>query len=95
MRVFVLGAGISSTYGCPITKELKDIALRSAKAVKGDFVAVDLVESESGLQVLEVEYTVEFSKFFPVLDKKIVDEFEFLDSYSPLFHSVMDHVIKN
>lgn len=59
---------------CPITKELEKIALKAAKSVEGEFVAVDIVESDSGLQVLEVEYTVEFSKFFPVLDQKIVDE---------------------
>ena len=59
---------------CPITEEIRKIALDASKAVKGDFVAVDIVESDSGLQVIEVEYTVEFSKFFPVLDSSIVDE---------------------
>ena len=59
---------------CPLSKELKEIALNAAKAVNGEFVAVDIIESDTGLQVLEVEYTVEFSKFFPVLDEKIVDE---------------------
>jgi [lysine-biosynthesis-protein LysW]--L-2-aminoadipate ligase len=59
---------------CKLTKELKQISLKAAKAVHGEFVAVDIVESDQGLQVLEVEYTVEFSKFYPVLDGKIVDE---------------------
>ncbi len=59
---------------CPVTDEIKDIALRAARAVNGEFVAVDIVESEKGLMVFEVEYTVEFSRFFPVLSENIVDE---------------------
>ncbi|MBD3204539.1 lysine biosynthesis protein LysX [Candidatus Woesearchaeota archaeon] len=56
---------------CPVTDDLKNISLNAARAVNGDFVAVDIVESDSGLQVLEVEYTVEFFKFYPYLDKSI------------------------
>ena len=45
---------------CPVTEELSDICLRAANAVGGGVVAVDLFESEQGLLVNEVNYTMEF-----------------------------------
>lgn len=46
---------------CPITKEIEDICIRSAKIFKGDIVGVDLMESEKyGLVVHEVNNTTEF-----------------------------------
>ena len=46
---------------CPITKELEDICLISAKIFKGDIVGVDLMESKDhGLIVHEVNNTTEF-----------------------------------
>ncbi|MFH1399014.1 MAG: lysine biosynthesis protein LysX [Candidatus Woesearchaeota archaeon] len=57
---------------CPVTAELKKIALRATRAVMGEIVAVDIVEAADGLKVIEVEYTVEFSKFFPELDSSVV-----------------------
>jgi [lysine-biosynthesis-protein LysW]--L-2-aminoadipate ligase len=46
---------------CPITKELEDICVKSAKIFKGDIVGVDLMESrEHGLIVHEVNNTTEF-----------------------------------
>jgi [lysine-biosynthesis-protein LysW]--L-2-aminoadipate ligase len=46
---------------CPITKELEDICLLSAKIFKGDIVGVDLMESKDhGLLVHEVNNTTEF-----------------------------------
>ena len=46
---------------CPITPEINDLSLAAAKAVGGGVVAVDLVETRQGeLQVLEVNYTMEF-----------------------------------
>jgi [lysine-biosynthesis-protein LysW]--L-2-aminoadipate ligase len=59
---------------CPISEELEKISLAATEAVGGEIVAVDVVESDEGLQVLEVDYTVEFSQFFPHLSEKIVDE---------------------
>jgi [lysine-biosynthesis-protein LysW]--L-2-aminoadipate ligase len=50
--------GVASN--CPVTPELNDICVRSAKAVGGGVVAVDLFESEKGLLVNEVNYTMEF-----------------------------------
>ncbi|HKR74789.1 MAG TPA: lysine biosynthesis protein LysX [Candidatus Nitrosocosmicus sp.] len=46
---------------CPITKEIEDICIKSAKIFKGDIVGVDLMESEKyGLVVHEVNNTTEF-----------------------------------
>jgi [lysine-biosynthesis-protein LysW]--L-2-aminoadipate ligase len=45
---------------CPLTDELKDISLRAAKAVGGGVLAVDLLETNNGLLVNEVNYTMEF-----------------------------------
>ncbi|MDH3695379.1 MAG: lysine biosynthesis protein LysX, partial [Gammaproteobacteria bacterium] len=46
--------------GCPVTNEIAEISLNAAKAVGGGIVAVDLFESEQGLLVNEVNYTMEF-----------------------------------
>jgi len=45
---------------CPVTPELGEISIRAAKAVGGGVVAIDLLESERGLLVNEVNYTMEF-----------------------------------
>ena len=45
---------------CEITNEVAEISLAAAKAVGGGIVAVDLFESERGLLVNEVNYTMEF-----------------------------------
>ncbi len=45
---------------CPLTDELKTLSLKAAKAVGGGIVAVDLFETENGLLVNEVNYTMEF-----------------------------------
>jgi [lysine-biosynthesis-protein LysW]--L-2-aminoadipate ligase len=45
---------------CPLTPELKDISVRAARAVGGGIVAVDVFETPAGLQVNEVNYTMEF-----------------------------------
>jgi len=45
---------------CPLTNELKDISLRAARAVGGGVVAIDVFETDQGLQVNEVNYTMEF-----------------------------------
>jgi [lysine-biosynthesis-protein LysW]--L-2-aminoadipate ligase len=45
---------------CPVTDEIAALSLAAAKAVGGGVVAVDLVESERGLLVIEVNYTMEF-----------------------------------
>jgi [lysine-biosynthesis-protein LysW]--L-2-aminoadipate ligase len=45
---------------CPLTPELDDLSVRAARAVGGGIVAVDVFETENGLQVNEVNYTMEF-----------------------------------
>ncbi|MDP9381903.1 MAG: lysine biosynthesis protein LysX [Chloroflexota bacterium] len=45
---------------CPITDEIDHVSRRAAAAVGGGVLAIDLVEGASGLQVLEVNYTMEF-----------------------------------
>jgi [lysine-biosynthesis-protein LysW]--L-2-aminoadipate ligase len=46
---------------CPITPELADLSLRTAQAVGGGVVAIDLLETQDGrLLVNEVNYTMEF-----------------------------------
>jgi [lysine-biosynthesis-protein LysW]--L-2-aminoadipate ligase len=45
---------------CPLYAELRQTALAAAQAVGGGVVAVDLLESERGLLVNEVNHTMEF-----------------------------------
>jgi [lysine-biosynthesis-protein LysW]---L-2-aminoadipate ligase len=45
---------------CPVTPEINELSLRSARAVGGGVVAIDLLESENGILVNEVNYTMEF-----------------------------------
>ena len=45
---------------CPVTDELNRLSLGAAKAVGGGIVAIDLFESDRGMLVNEVNYTMEF-----------------------------------
>ncbi|RMG27928.1 MAG: lysine biosynthesis protein LysX [Methanobacteriota archaeon] len=45
---------------CPLNEELNDLAVRSAEAVGGGIVAVDIMESSKGFLVTEVNATMEF-----------------------------------
>lgn len=45
---------------CPITKELEDISLKASKAVGGGVLGVDLMETNNGFVVHEVNHSVEF-----------------------------------
>jgi [lysine-biosynthesis-protein LysW]--L-2-aminoadipate ligase len=45
---------------CPVTPELDELCVQAARAVGGGVVAIDLFESERGLLVNEVNYTMEF-----------------------------------
>lgn len=51
--------GVAS--GAPVTAELGDLAVSAARAVGGGMVGVDVLESDDGLLVNEVNYTMEFS----------------------------------
>ncbi|MHB2149314.1 lysine biosynthesis protein LysX [Calditrichota bacterium LG25] len=45
---------------CPVTAEIAEISLKAARAVGGGVLAIDLFETEDGLLVNEVNYTMEF-----------------------------------
>jgi [lysine-biosynthesis-protein LysW]---L-2-aminoadipate ligase len=45
---------------CPLTPELSDICRRTAQAVGGGLLAIDVFESDNGLSVNEVNHTMEF-----------------------------------
>lgn len=45
---------------CPVTPTIERISASAARAVGGGIVAVDLLESERGLLVIEVNHTMEF-----------------------------------
>jgi [lysine-biosynthesis-protein LysW]--L-2-aminoadipate ligase len=45
---------------CPVTDDINRLSLSAARAVGGGIVAIDLFESEQGLLVNEVNYTMEF-----------------------------------
>ncbi len=49
-----------TAMNCPVTEEIAQISLQAARAVGGDIVAIDLFETENGLLVNEVNYTMEF-----------------------------------
>ena len=60
---FSLGAKIEN---CPMTKELEDIVIKASESVGGGILGVDLMESDDGLLVHEINNNVEFkgiSKF--------------------------------
>jgi [lysine-biosynthesis-protein LysW]--L-2-aminoadipate ligase len=56
--------GIASN--CRVTDEISEISLQAAQAVGGGIVAVDLFETEQGLLVNEVNYTMEFKNSIDV-----------------------------
>lgn len=45
---------------CKVTPEIEELSVNAAKAVGGGVVALDIFESEEGLQINEVNYTMEF-----------------------------------
>ena len=45
---------------CPLTEEIRDICHRTAKAIGGGLLAIDLFETANGLTVNEVNHTMEF-----------------------------------
>ena len=45
---------------CKVTSEMQELCLKAAKTMKGEILGVDLMESENGLLVHEVNNTTEF-----------------------------------
>ncbi len=70
--------GAKPSY-CEVTNEIAELSIKSAQAVKGEIVAIDLFESEKGLLVNEVNHTMEFKASQSAqenqnsIPKKIVD----------------------
>ncbi len=50
--------GVASN--CPVTPELAELCQRTARALGGGLLAIDVFESENGLTVNEVNHTMEF-----------------------------------
>ncbi len=50
--------GVASN--CPVTPELAELCRRTARALGGGLLAIDVFESEAGLTVNEVNHTMEF-----------------------------------
>ncbi len=50
--------GIASN--CPLTPELSELCRRTAQAIGGGLLAIDVFETENGLTVNEVNHTMEF-----------------------------------
>jgi [lysine-biosynthesis-protein LysW]--L-2-aminoadipate ligase len=60
---------------CPLTPEIEELSLRSAKAVGEGVLAIDLIEHpERGLLINEINHTMEFHTLQPVTGVDIADE---------------------
>jgi [lysine-biosynthesis-protein LysW]--L-2-aminoadipate ligase len=67
---------------CPVTPEINELSVRSAKSVGGGVVAIDLLETQDGqLLVNEVNYTMEFRNSIDTTGVNIPDR-------------VVDYIIK-
>jgi len=59
---------------CPVTAELAEVCVQAARAVGGGVVAIDLFESDQGLLVNEVNYTMEFRNSIDTTGVNIPDK---------------------
>lgn len=59
---------------CPVTPEIEEIALRAASAVGARLAGVDLMETDSGLQVIEVNTGAEFKGLMTTTNVDIAAE---------------------
>jgi [lysine-biosynthesis-protein LysW]--L-2-aminoadipate ligase len=59
------------TIPCPVTPALNDLCLRAAKAVGGQTLAVDLMETSNGMTVHEVNCAMEFKASMQSIDANI------------------------
>ncbi len=65
--------GSTSTH-CEVTPEIEDLALRAARAVRGEIMGVDLVETDEGLKVIEINVGAEFHGLRETTDADIPGE---------------------
>lgn len=59
---------------CPVTPDLGELCVNAAKAVGGGVLAVDVFETEQGLLVNEVNYTMEFRNSIDTTGVNIPDK---------------------
>lgn len=59
---------------CPITPEIHDLALRACEAVGARLAGVDLIETNEGLKVIEVNTGGEFKGLMTTTDRDIAGE---------------------
>lgn len=64
----------ATASNCPVTPELADLCLAAARAVGGGVVAIDVFESDDGLLVNEVNYTMEFRNSIDTTGVNIPDK---------------------
>jgi len=64
----------ATASNCPVSNELAEISLAAAEAVGGGVVAIDLFESDQGLLVNEVNYTMEFRNSIDTTGVNIPDK---------------------
>lgn len=50
----------ATTAPCPVSPQMEEIALQAARAVGGEILGVDLVETDQGLKVIEINTGAEF-----------------------------------
>jgi [lysine-biosynthesis-protein LysW]--L-2-aminoadipate ligase len=65
--------GATSTHA-PITPEIEEISLAAQRAVGGEIMGVDLVETNEGLKVIEINVGAEFHGLMETTDIDIADE---------------------
>lgn len=65
--------GATSTHA-PITPEIEQISLAAARAVGGEIMGVDLVETDAGLKVIEINVGAEFHGLMETTDVDIAGE---------------------
>ncbi len=59
---------------CPITPEIEDLALRSCAVVGARLAGVDLIETDDGLKVIEINTGGEFKGLMTTTDRDIAGE---------------------
>jgi len=61
----------ATSFPCPITPEIEDLALRACRAVGARLAGVDLIETKDGLAVIEVNTGGEFKGLMTTTDVDI------------------------
>ncbi len=64
----------ATASNCPLTTELCELCIRAAQAVGGGVLAIDLFETDDGLLVNEVNYTMEFRNSIDTTGVNIPDK---------------------